>query len=85
MNIETIISNATNEFKKQLESELKGLPEGQMTPEKASRFTQGMQKAISVAAIKGYDNFLQSHESEEETMVANGQVLRFKQDSTKKF
>ena len=85
MSVDSIISHATAEFKKQLESELKGLPEGQLTPEKASQFTQGMQKAISAAAIKGYENFLQDHEHEEETMIANGQILRFKQDSPKIF
>ncbi len=85
MNIETIISSATNEFKKQLESELNELPAGQLTPAKASQFTQGMQKAISAAAIKGYENFLQTHEHQEKTMAANGQILRFKQDSLKIF
>ena len=85
VNIETIISNATNEFKKQLESELSGLPEGQLTPAKASQFTQSMQKAISAAANKGYENFLQSHEHQEGTIIANGKILRFKQDSPKIF
>ena len=85
MSIESIIPGAKDEFKKQLESELSGLPTGQLNPEKASQFTQGMQKAISAAAIKGYENFLQSHKDEKETLLANSQILRFKQDSSKIF
>lgn len=85
MNIEAIISSATDEFKNQLDSELNELPEGQLTPEKASQFTQSMQKAISAAATAGYESFLKSHEHHEDTMTADGQILRFKQESSKIF
>jgi len=85
MNIESIISSSVNELKRQLESELSELPEGQLSPAKASQFTKGMQKAISAAALKGYEDFLKSHEPHEATVVSDGKLLRFKQESPKIF
>lgn len=84
MDYQKIVQSATKEFQQKLEASLENLQGDQLTPELAAAFTKGMQATIASAAQVGYRQFLESYDLQEETMMAQGGKLRYKQDSKKK-
>jgi hypothetical protein len=84
MTVEKMIEAATNEFKQMLELSCAEAAEAPLTPAKAEKITQGIQKALEAAGRASYRAYLESKEEPRDMVVANGETYRFKKFSPKR-
>ena len=85
MIVPRIIQIAMDEFKQKMMELGQTWNTDGLTPELADQDGQGLKQALTAAAQKAYQAFLQSYDLAEPTLVVQGQTVRWKCVSEKTF
>ncbi len=85
MNINKILEIAKREFQQNLTEFCQNRDFSKLTPKNAEEFARGLREGLTAAGAVAYKAFIESDDEEDQTVLRDGVVLRFKQVSPKYF
>ena len=85
MHLTNLMEAATDEFKQNLTTYCEKMEMDRLTPALAEQMSQGLQQALSAAGVTALRTFLESYETQADTLEVEGTLYRYKQPSRKRF
>lgn len=85
MNINQILDIAKHEFQQKLIAFCQNHDFTKLTPENAEEFAKGLRDGLSAAGAVAYKSFIENYDENDNTIIKDGEVFRFKHVSQKDF
>ncbi len=85
MNINKILDIAKHEFQQKLIEFCQNHDFTKLTPENAEEFAKGLRDGLSAAGAVAYKSFIENYDENDNTIIKDGEVFRFKHVSQKDF